>query len=1067
MVIVHGLWSPSRSGDGALVLWAEDSTGPAEPPRRRGRRPRTVDHPFALPAEDLVKTLDLASRPGGTVKIGAAVLVLPTPGRGPEGSAGMSLMHASRSGLGRGVGPADTADGGPDTVVTAMAQWRVPTVELDADAALDLLRTAGDPANQEAAGPGATGRAAEPAEVLFGADLRALCSLAAFALDLIARGRVLPTATAVGPGLGRALWRPLVTGADATWLRAAAAGLPGSLACEVIDGERRPSLAGQAAAAVDALVDAAVRAALGDLPRARRTSGSPAPAVTWRAALTGPVREFSVPPDQLTALQVALADWQEDAVRGGAVRACFRLVEPPLESAPDVTEDAPCWSLEFGLQAADEPSLVVGADRVWRARDVIRALAHQVADPQETLLSELGRAVRLYPAIEASLRTARPVSLFLDTAGAHAFLTEAAPLLIAAGFGVILPGWWTKPSLRLGARLTASTPSQPGAAGGETRIGQDGLVEFDWQIAVGDQALSEQEVADLVAAHQPLVRVRGQWMQVDADRLARARAFLSRRAGRREKTMTAAEVLHALGSADDGPGGLPVLGVDVGGWLGDLLSPDAERRVEPVPAPDGFAGTLRPYQQRGLSWLVFLESIGMGGLLADDMGLGKTVQLLALVARDAQRPGAGPTLLVCPMSVVGNWQREASRFTPDLRVHVHHGAERPRGGAFDAAVADSDLVITTYALLTRDATALRSVPWHRVVLDEAQAIKNAATKAAVAARSIPAARRIAATGTPVENRLADLWSLMEFANPGLLGSAGEFKERFATPVERYGDAEAGERLRARTQPFILRRVKTDRSVISDLPDKIDMDVVCSLTREQAALYQAVVADMLDRIETTSGIERRGLVLATMTKLKQVCNHPAHFLGDGSRLAGRSGKVERLEEILEEVLSTGEKALLFTQYAEFGDMLRAHLSAKFGREVAFLHGGVTRAARDAMVSRFQDGGSPGPSLLVLSLKAGGTGLTLTAANHVIHVDRWWNPAVEDQATDRAFRIGQTRAVQVRKLVCAGTLEEKIAAMIREKRGLAESIVGSGEGWLTELSTAQLRDLVTLESGSVVE
>jgi non-specific serine/threonine protein kinase len=308
---------------------------------------------------------------------------------------------------------------------------------------------------------------------------------------------------------------------------------------------------------------------------------------------------------------------------------------------------------------------------------------------------------------------------------------------------------------------------------------------------------------------------------------------------------------------------------------------------------------------------------------------------------------------------------------------------------------------------------------------------------------------------------------MEFANPGLLGRPTEFKERFVRPIERQGDAEASARLRALTQPFVLRRVKTDTSIISDLPAKLEMEVVCSLTSEQASLYQAVVADMLDRIANSEGIERRGLVLATMTKLKQVCNHPAQFLGDGSRLAGRSGKLARLEETLEEALAAGEKALLFTQYAQFGRMLRTHLAARFGCEVAFLHGGVRKTERDAMVERFQSDDCRGPSLFVLSLKAGGTGLTLTAANHVVHVDRWWNPAVEDQATDRAFRIGQKRAVQVRKLVCAGTLEEKISAMIRDKRGLAASIVGTGEGWLTELSTAQLRELLTLEAGAVVE
>ena len=376
-------------------------------------------------------------------------------------------------------------------------------------------------------------------------------------------------------------------------------------------------------------------------------------------------------------------------------------------------------------------------------------------------------------------------------------------------------------------------------------------------------------------------------------------------------------------------------------------------------------------------------------------------------------------------------------------------------------------MITTYALAARDAVVLRKINWRRVVVDEAQAIKNAATKQATQIRSIPADTRIAVTGTPVENRLADLWSILEFANPGLLGSAATFKKRYAEPIERHGDDDAAERLRRFTGPFILRRLKTDTSIITDLPAKLEMDVVCNLTAEQAALYQAVVDDMMEKIDNSEGIERRGLVLATMTKLKQVCNHPAHFLRDGSRLAGRSGKLERLDEIIAEVLDAGEKALLFTQYAEFGNLLRGHLTGRFGREVLFLHGGVPKAGRDEMVSRFQSDDTWSPPLFVLSLKAGGTGLTLTAANHVIHVDRWWNPAVEDQATDRAFRIGQRRSVQVRKFVCAGTVEEKIAAMISAKRGLAAKIVGTGEQWLTELSTAQLKDLLRLESGAVVE
>jgi SNF2 family DNA or RNA helicase len=438
--------------------------------------------------------------------------------------------------------------------------------------------------------------------------------------------------------------------------------------------------------------------------------------------------------------------------------------------------------------------------------------------------------------------------------------------------------------------------------------------------------------------------------------------------------------------------------------------------------------------------------------------------LALLLGDDAD---VGPTLLVCPMSLVGNWQREVAKFAPSLRIHVHHGAERARGKHFTTAVDQADLVITTYALAARDSADLSEIEWHRVVVDEAQAIKNAATRQAAAVRALPALHRIAVTGTPVENRLADLWSIMEFANPGLLGSAPSFKKRFAEPVERRGDDVAAERLRRLTGPFVLRRVKTDKSIISDLPEKLEMEVLCNLTAEQASLYQAVVEDMMEKIKNSEGIERRGLVLATMTKLKQVCNHPAQLLRDGTRLAGRSGKLARLEEILEEVLATGERALLFTQYAEFGGMLRAHLAARFGREVAYLHGGVPKADRDAMVARFQDGGPTSPPLFVLSLKAGGTGLTLTAANHVIHVDRWWNPAVEDQATDRAFRIGQTRNVQVRKFVCAGTVEEKISAMIRDKRGLAAKIVGSGEQWITEMSTTELRELFALERGAVVE
>nr|WP_182708925.1 SNF2-related protein [Thermomonospora cellulosilytica] len=449
-----------------------------------------------------------------------------------------------------------------------------------------------------------------------------------------------------------------------------------------------------------------------------------------------------------------------------------------------------------------------------------------------------------------------------------------------------------------------------------------------------------------------------------------------------------------------------------------------------------------------------------GGMLCHN-----TAQTLALLA-DERAGGrqVAPTLAILPMSLVGNWQREAARFTPKLRVYVHHGSGRQRGERLAEAVARADLVLTTYGTAARDARMLAAIEWGRVVCDEAQALKNSGTQQARAVRGIPARNRIALTGTPVENHLTELWSIMEFVNPGLLGPRAAFRERFAGPIEERGDPEAVAALRRVTGPFVLRRLKTDKSIIADLPDKQEIKVYCNLTAEQASLYQATVDDMLARMaEADDETARRGLVLATMARLKQVCNHPAHLLKDSSRLPGRSGKLERLEEICAEIVAQGEKALAFTQYAEFGSMLQPYLAARLGRPVLWLHGGTSKRRRDELVRRFQTDDEP--AVFLLSLKAAGTGLNLTAANHVIHIDRWWNPAVEDQATDRAFRIGQTRNVQVRKFICVGTVEERVDEMIERKKALADSIVGTGEEWLTNLSVAELRDLLRLSPEAV--
>ena len=516
------------------------------------------------------------------------------------------------------------------------------------------------------------------------------------------------------------------------------------------------------------------------------------------------------------------------------------------------------------------------------------------------------------------------------------------------------------------------------------------------------------------------------------------------------------------------------------------LLPGAEGPY-PYPQPETLQATLRPYQLDGLNWLWALDEQSLGGILADDMGLGKTMQVLALLCRE--REGVrrerlvdspltdrreippmpvGPTLLVCPMSVVGAWQREAEKFAPYLSVHVHHGGDRLRDESFVDGASDLDLVITTYSLLARDLPLLQAVPWHRIVFDEAQHVKTPGTQVTQAARALQAPHRLAMTGTPVENRLGDLHSLMEAVNPGLLGSAASFQERIATPIEEDGDASAISRLRFVTSPFILRRVKTDRSIIQDLPEKIELQRVVNLTPEQAGLYEAIVNELMVQLDGAEQNKRRTLVVSAITRLKQVCNHPAHYLGDGSPLVRggehRSGKLELVDDLLTSAFEKGEKALLFTQFTTFGHLLVPYWTERFAElgidSVPFLHGGVAKRDRDQMVAEFQEQRDR-PGLMLLSLRAGGTGLTLTAANHVVHLDRWWNPAVENQATDRAFRIGQRRDVTVNTLVSAGTVEEKIDTVLEDKQALADLTVGHGEDWLAQLDDDRLLDLLSLD------
>ena len=1042
MIAVHACWRERR-----LYLWGETpSLRPA--PAARGRRPAAPaprPHPFAADFPALRDALALLGSAGSRGDDAGLTLRLPSGRRAPLPSPHLPHPDAAEAG----------GEAGPP------APWTVRSAVLTARAAFDFLLDL----------------PAEPPQGVVVADtLRALAEVAKLALELVARGRVVPALEQRG-GEWVARWLPVLTDEDdAGRLSAIRGALPA--ACGAADADAGDPVEDDVAAlALAWLVDGCVRQSLAaerPLPprRGRRTGGE-----AWLAALLAGDPAPLGASAATAALHGALSAWagaQGPAVDSG-IRTCFRLSAPEEgdaaaggagSRAAAAAGEGP-WRLDFLLQAADDPSLIVSAEEVWRTRGALKVLRRTLPEPQERLLADLGRALRLFPPLEPALRGARPSGCPLDAGAAYHFLREGAPLLAQAGFAVRVPAWWKQPTARLGltlrARPTAQTTSEA-----EGRFGLDALCAYDWQLSLGGEPLSADEFRALAKLKVPLVRFRGEWVELKPDEVQAAlRLFEQGGAGE----MTAAELLRLAAGAADAPAGLPLAGVAAEGWLQELLAADGDLRAAPAAAPEGFSGTLRPYQERGLGWLAFLDRLGLGACLADDMGLGKTVQLLALLVAErpaVSRPGKRrppPTLLVCPMSLVGNWQREAAKFAPGLAVHVHHGGERLSGAALRRAVRGSDLVLTTYALAARDRDELAAVAWGRVVLDEAQNVKNAAARQAQAVRAFRASRRVALTGTPVENRLAELWSILEFLNPGLLGTASEFRRRFAVPVERYRDAERAAELQRLIRPFVLRRLKTDRSIIQDLPAKQEMKVFCNLTREQASLYQATVDEMLERIEKSEGIERRGLVLSTLLKLKQVCNHPAQLVRDGSALAGRSGKLARLEEVVEEVLEVGDRALVFTQFAEMGMLLQRRLEERFSREVPFLHGGTQRAAREALVARFQ--GDGGPPVLLLSLKAGGTGLNLTAANHVIHFDRWWNPAVEDQATDRAFRIGQRRDVQVRKLVCAGTLEERIDQVIEEKKALAGSVLGTGEAWLTELSTAELRRVVALGDDAVAE
>ncbi|MEO0457552.1 MAG: DEAD/DEAH box helicase [Cyanobacteria bacterium P01_A01_bin.114] len=915
-----------------------------------------------------------------------------------------------------------------------------------------------------------------------GADLRYWSHVTRWSLDLMSRGKFIPDVSA-DKGGAIAAWHLLLDSAiDQTRLRQFSEQMP--LASRLY-GSGVTAAKGIAAASplqapfptapqpllrsfLEALIDAQVRTTAQGQPLSASTPLSKElPLREWLSALAANKDpHFTAAPAGLVRLNEALRTWTAPLqnVEGDTqnqLRTCFVLEPPP----PGELE----WSLHYTLQAIEDDQFRVDAATIWaHPVDYFEHGGRTLEAPQETLLGGLGRAARLYEPIKQTLAEQSPHSCPLDPVQAYEFIKVISWRLMDNGFGVVLPANLADPSevtngSRLGLKVKATAPTRS-----KQRLGLQSLLNFRWELSIGGQSVTKEEFDELAAQQTPLVEINGQWVELRSQDVKAVQDFFKNRQD--QNKLSIEDVLRISTGDNQLIDKLPVVDFQATGKLQDLITTltTGNQTLEPIEEPDGFEGKLRPYQARGVSWLSFLEQWGLGACLADDMGLGKTIQLIAFLLALAEEDAlTAPVLLVCPTSVLTNWEREVKKFGPSLKTLVYHGDKRPRGADFTKALKQTHLVITSYTLVYRDLKELKRANWQGIVLDEAQNIKNPDAKQSQAVRELEADFRIALTGTPVENRLGELWSIMDFLNPNYLGPKNFFQRRFATPIERYGDTASLKTLRGLVQPFILRRLKTDRTIIQDLPEKQEMTVFCGLSAEQARLYQKTVDEALANIDDAEGVQRRGLILGLLVKLKQICNHPAQFLKQKSLgKPRRSAKLQRLNEMLEEVILEGDRALIFTQFAEWGKLLKKHLEETMGEETLFLYGSTSKQKREEMVDRFQQDPN-GPKIFILSLKAGGVGLNLTRANHVFHFDRWWNPAVENQATDRAFRIGQTRNVQVHKFVCSGTLEDRIHEMIESKKALAEQVVGAGEQWLTELDTEQLRDLLLLDRKAVID
>ncbi|WP_409303126.1 DEAD/DEAH box helicase [Peribacillus sp. SCS-155] len=812
----------------------------------------------------------------------------------------------------------------------------------------------------------------------------------------------------------------------------------------------------------------------------------------WKQAVSA-LQDTRMSPDELQAFfdRDSWLEWLGVEDDPKPFKTGLRLSEPLDGEGP--------WKLEIVLRSKKDETETV----VYPAKRLPRKYTQEVEQ-------SVSRWLKAVPWLEEDSTFKKELSEF----EAWDFLTEASEKLIFLGAEILLPSWWMalkESSLKVKAKVKGQMSRGP------SYVGLNALMDFDWRFSVNGEELSEDEFQKLVEEKRRLVYIRGQWVKLDESFIKQIQELMetANQKGLHLNDLLQQEFISDAVDEDEDSeeGDMLKIQFELNQDLKKLVSRLRETKNIPVlPTPEDLQGELRPYQMQGMSWLLFLRENGFGACLADDMGLGKTVQMIAYLLyvkaheevhanefmfdyhepvqhshtviveqdEDAQsehideaefeqdlRSGdetpvtpVKASLIVCPTSVLGNWQRELERFSPELKVHLHYGSNRAKDDRFVPRIADCDVVLTSYGLTHQDFDELTSVQWNSIILDEAQNIKNAGTKQSRAVRKLKGRHHVALTGTPMENRLTELWALFDFINKGYLGTLGQFQQRYVSSIERDDEKEKIKELQSLIQPFLLRRTKKDKDVALNLPDKQEQKEFVPLTTEQASLYEQLIKDTFANIEGLSAFERKGLILQMLGRLKQLCNHPALYLkeetSDLDQASKRSGKLEKLAELVDAVQEQSESCLIFTQYIGMGNMIKELLEKRYGMEVPFLNGSNNKQQRDDMIARFQDGEFP---IFILSLKAGGTGLNLTAANHVIHFDRWWNPAVENQATDRAYRIGQKRFVHVHKLICTGTLEEKIDAMIEKKQALNDEIISS-DNWITELSTEEIRDLVAL-------